>query len=221
MYYILLRSSQKAKFLYVFSEAAFMDSALEMLDFLNIKFSDDKSFKKAVENPLISYEAHGRVINLKSHVLRRTRQLVEEALKAKFNQAPFWADDNGVQVYTVKVKPGELSVRIMGDQKTADCYLVRSVEWLPDWDASAQLVGFKSQILPLEQLVGSIPSWADKRLPQEHVVREIKHYFASLFYDDKRCAFSGLMTHGNRGASVRIYLKNYSALSLQVELQNK
>src|SRR5574342_1215763 len=102
-----------------------MNSALEVLDFLNFGFADDRSFKKAIENPLISYDAYGRILNVKGDVLRRTRMVVEEALKAKFNQAPCYAEEAGMHGYAVKVNPGGLCAKVMGDRKIADCYLVR------------------------------------------------------------------------------------------------
>jgi hypothetical protein len=196
------------------------DAALETLDFLNFKASDGKSFTKSLDNKALSYDAYQRIMISKNDVVKRTRQLVYEWLSSRVSRAEY-CEDNGVHVYKVPCSPGELMVRVVGDSKTAFCRVLRVAEWQIDWDARCQIVGLK-QSLPLEHLLGSLPFWAGKCLPGNEVVKEIKHYFSHLNFNDKSqpYSFSGFLTYSGRLVPVKVEVNIASKVYACAEMHN-
>ena len=195
------------------------DHALETLDFLNFRASDDSAFRKVLENKALDFGAYERISSAGSDVAKRTRQLVYEWL-SRFGKVEY-SEDKGVHVYQVRDSPGYLSVRVVGERKTAFCRVLRSDEWPIDWNTQCQLTGLK-QSLPLEHLLGSFPFWSGKRFPGHEIVKEVKHYFSHLNFSDKNQPyfFNGFLTYMGRLVPVRIDVSIGSKSSVCIEMHN-
>ncbi|MEM3154817.1 MAG: hypothetical protein QW165_04625 [Candidatus Woesearchaeota archaeon] len=198
-----------------------MDYCLELLDFLNFKFADDSVFRKKADAAPIPYDAYMRVMNLKNDVVKRTRQLAYELLQQRYGNCDY-ADDKGVHVYTSKSALGTVAAKVLGDQKGVACHIVRGALWAPDWSSKAQLSGNK-QCLPLEQLIASFQRWAGRRLKQEDVLKEMRHYFSSLAFNDSQPhTFFGTLSHLNRQVMVHVDIHNSKGnLGVYVDMQNR
>ncbi len=181
-----------------------MELALEFLDFMNFRLGDDAHFRKALDSKLLSLEAYDRISNCKKDVVKRSRQLIDEWMKAKRLKCEY-SLEGAIHSYKAADKPGFLHVKLASDPKDMDVWVARSVDWASDWGISIKPVDPKMS-LPLANLLESFPFWVEKRLPANELVKELKHYFSQFVFSDKPpYSFTGWP--GFNGRLVGTYIK--------------
>jgi len=196
-----------------------MEKALELLDFMNFRLENIEQFKAKAAEKLFSLEAHGRMMNLKTDIVRRTRQLVEEWMKVKGIEKYEYGFECDNHTYKMDEKPGRLQVMIKNDPKSPDLFVARTAGWTPDGGANADL---QLRLSSLEHLLGSFNRWADKRFQAPEIVKEVKYYFNQLVFKDKPpYSFVGWLSYNNRSGGTHIRMDLGTPMSLYVELKNE
>ena len=198
-----------------------MDRALEFLDFMNFRIADTEQFKAKASEKVFSLGAYDRMVSKKSDVVRRTRQMVEEWMKLQGVQKYEYSLDGSNHSYRLDEKLGRLQFLLKNDSKSPDLFVARSAGWVPDWGTFAQLTGLR-QSLPLEHLLGSFAHWTDKHFQPQEIVKEVRHYFSHLVFNEKPAySFVGWLSHNSRLVGTYIRIDPGVPTSVYVELKNE
>jgi len=203
-----------------------MNIALELLEFLNFDFRDEKAFKKIVaEKELVKgvpfpYDTYTRLMALAQAPFNRTSQLVKEWLTMRCGSCDF-QDEGGIHVYTASVpdkQPGSFRARVKKGS-VPDCYVVRGAEWRPNEFTDAHLGG-KPVHSSLEALLAKVHYWADVRMPLDELEEEVKHYFKGLTLTSSSL-YEGYVGFRNRLVEVRLKVKAIcNDVELSLDMQN-